>query len=86
MQRPFEVYNDITGRVVSYAISYSDSASGAIFSSNIVNATSCEDRVCSDEFDIESSLCTPSSDINVTISATTNLGEGPESNPVKEGV
>lgn len=54
-------------------------------SNYIVEATSCMGGICYDEFNISSSLCQSSADINVTVIAITNVGEVPESNPVKEG-
>ena len=91
MQTPFAIYNGstvsegINGSTTSYTINYSDSSTGEVCNSNEINSTSCVGGVCSDEFDVSSSLCTPSSDINVTVSAMTNLGEGPGTNPIKEG-
>jgi hypothetical protein len=82
----FFIYEDIIGSATSYTIKYFDSATGAICGLHSINATSCISEVCSNEFEISSSLCTPSSDINVTVSAVTILGEGPQTNPTKEGL
>lgn len=85
MQSSFFIYEEMTGSATSYIIRYLDSATGAICGSRFINTTSCMGGVCSNEFEISSSLCTPSSDINVTVSAVTSLGEGPQTKPVKEG-
>ena len=67
-------------------IYYSDSDTGALCGSKEVNPLSCSDRICSDEFDVSLlSSCQPSADINVTVSAVTNLGEGPSTIPIVEG-
>ena len=80
------IYPGITGSTISYNVTYSNSASGRICgSNNIVDATSCIDGICCDEFNISSSLCQSSADINVTVIAITNVGEAPKLNPVKEG-
>ena len=85
MQSTFFIYEEITGSAILYTVKYLDSATGTTCGSHSVSATSCMGGVCSDEFEISSSLCTPSSDINVTVSAVTNLGEGPQTNSIKEG-
>ena len=64
---------------------YSDSNTAAICGSSKINSSFCENGVCSEEFDISSSLCRPSSDINVTVSVVTTLGEGPPTPPNREG-
>jgi hypothetical protein len=66
-------------------IYYFDSDTGEICYSNEINSMFCDNGVCIEEFDASSSSCQPSSDINVTVSAVTNLGEGPSTIPIKEG-
>ena len=86
-QRSFYIYPGINGSVISYTVNYMYLTSGNICGSNIINATSCIGGVCSVEFNISSrtSLCVISTDITVTVFATTNLGEGPGTIPIKEG-
>jgi hypothetical protein len=83
IQDPFVIYEDINGTATFYMIYYSDSDTGEMCGSNEIY---CDNGTCRGEFDISSlSLCRPSSDINVTISAVTNLGEGPSTIPITEG-
>ena len=84
-QEPFEIYDGVNGHATSYTTTYLDSALGTICGSNVINALSCSEEVCSDEFNISSSKCMASSDINITVHATTNLGDTPNSDPIKEG-
>ena len=84
-QNPFIVYEDINGTAISYMVYFSDSDTGAICGSKKVNSSFCDNGVCSEEFDASMSLCRPSSDINVTVFAVTNLGEGPSTIPIIEG-
>ena len=81
----FVISDEIDGYASSYTITYSDSASGRICGLDTFLASNCTESICSRVFEISSSLCTPSSDINVTVSATTNIGDGPRSKPIKEG-
>ena len=83
IQDPFIIYEGINGTIISYMVYYSDSDTEELCGSNKVY---CDQGTCSTEFDISSvSSCRPSSDINVTISAMTNLGEGPSTIPIMEG-
>lgn len=85
LQEQFEIYSGVNGYATSYTTTYLDSALGTICGSNVINALSCSEESCSDVFNISSSKCMASSDINITIFATTNLGETPKSDPIKEG-
>ena len=82
MQNPFIIYEGIDGSVISYTINYSDSNTGELCAST---SASCVGGVCGGGFDASSSSCRPSADINVTVFAVTNLGEGPPTVPVMEG-
>lgn len=84
VQSPFDVYDGIQGNATSYTVTYSDSASGIVCSSETILASNCLGGFCSSTFEISSSKCPGSSDINVTVFATTNLGDGPETNPITE--
>ena len=48
-----------------------------------IPASTCGSEVCSDWFDIASSLCAQSTNVTVTASATNLLGEGPPSQPIE---
>ena len=83
IQDPSIIYKGINGTVISYMVYYSDSDTGELCGSNEIY---CDKGTCSGEFDISSaSSCRPSSNINVTIFAVTNLGEGPSTIPIMEG-
>ena len=82
MQGPFMIHEGVNVSATSYMIKYSDASTGELCGST---SNSCVGGVCSEEFKIASSLCRPSADINVTVSAVTNLGEGPPTNPILEG-
>lgn len=58
---------------------------GVYYGSDTILASRCVDGSCSSSFEIFSLKCLPSSDINVTVFATSIIGDGPTSNPVKEG-
>ena len=67
-------------------IYYLDSDTGALCGSKEVNSSFCSNGICTEEFDVSLlSSCRPSADINVTVSAVTNLGEGPSTIPIIEG-
>ena len=85
IQTPFIIYEDINGTAISYMVYYTDSDTGALCGSKEVNSSFCNNGICSDEFNVSLSSCRPSSDINVTLSVVTNLGEGPQTSPIREG-
>ena len=85
MQNSFDIYDGIQGNATSYTVTYSDSESGSVCGSETVSASTCTSGFCSSKFEISTSQCPVSSDINVTVFATTNLGDGPKTSPVKEG-
>ena len=64
---------------------YSDSTSGSNCASATIPTSSCRGRMCSHIFEVSSSFCLPSADINVTVFATNILGEGQYSIPVTTG-
>lgn len=84
-QGSFDIYSGIQGNAISYTVTYSDSNSGRVCDSETFSASNCTSGFCSSTFEISTSLCPVSSDINVTVFATTNLGDGPKTNPIKEG-
>ena len=79
------IYDGINGSAISYSVNYLDSISGGVYGSDKILASSCVDGSCSSSFEISSLMCLPSAGINVTIFATFVIGDGPASNPVKEG-
>ena len=85
IQDPFIISEDIDGVIISYIVYYSDSNTGAICGTSKINSSFCDSGICIEEFNVTSLLCRPSSDINVTVSAVTNLGEGPSTIPIMEG-
>ena len=57
--------------------------SGVSCGSAAVPASSCVDEVCRRSFTYEETSCSsPSTDINITISAANILGAGPPSDPI----
>ena len=85
IQDPFIIYEDINGTAISYMVYYSHSDTGEMCHSREIDSSSCDNGIYSEEFNVLSSLCRPLSDINVTVSVVTNLGEGPQTDPIKEG-
>ena len=73
----------------SYRIVYSGSDSAKPCDNQIVPPSDCNDEVCHIEFNVTSSKCgNEQSDgpkIYVAVYVTTNLGDGPMSDLVKEG-
>ena len=79
-------FNEITyGSIFAYTIIYSDSTSGSSCGLATIPASSCRGRMCSHIFEVSSSFCLPSADINVTVFATNILGEGQFSIPLTTG-
>ena len=83
IQALFNITDGFDGSATSYTISYTDLTSGYICGSTTIPASACENGVCSDWFDISSSLCTQSTNITVTAFATNLLGDGPPSQPIQ---
>ena len=50
-----------------------------------IDFLACNNGICSGVLSNTSSSSCQSSDINVTVTAVTNLGEGPPTNPIMEG-
>ena len=59
-----------------YNINYTNSTSGELCNSVTIPASSCTNGVCNHEFDISSSLCSPSTALSVTVFASNILGDG----------
>lgn len=68
-------------------VTYSDVASGRVCDLKTIpaNSSGCSSGVCSDEFNVLSSLCPQSSNITATVFVVTNIGNGVESNTITEG-
>ena len=71
----------------SYNISYKHSSTGNICSPvAVIPASACLDSgVCRHVFEVSSSYCHPSTDITVTVTATSMLESGEESDPITIG-
>ena len=67
--------------MVSHTITYSDATNGNICGTAIIPSRLCEEGVCSHIFEV-TSLCINSTSINVSVSATNILGDGPQTDPV----
>ena len=85
LQSRFNISDDFDGSATSYAITYSDSASGRTCGSATIPADTCSNGVCKDVFDVFHSNCPRIGGINVTVNAVNILGSGPESNMVMNG-
>ena len=65
---------------------YTDSASEEICDSAAIPAASCANGSCVDYFEASSSLCSSSTNIDVSIVASNILGNGATSSPLVQGV
>ena len=82
-QPPFALSDGIDGSALSYTLVYNNSVSGNGCGSATIPASSCVDQVCRHSFTYDESGCSsPSTDINITISAANILGIGPPSEPI----
>ena len=82
-QPSFFISDEIDGSAILYSLAYNNSVSGVSCGSATVPASSCVDEVCRHSFTYEESSCgSPSTDINITISAANILGVGPPSDPI----
>ena len=59
-----------------YNINYTNSSSGELCNSVTIPASSCANSVCNHEFDVSSSLCSPSTTLLVIVFASNILGDG----------
>ena len=76
-QVPFNITAGTDGSAISYTITYIDSISGSICGLTSIAASSCGSRICTDWFDLSSSMCKNSSNITVAAFATNVFGDGP---------
>ena len=83
LQEPVTISDGFQNHIISYNISYSDSATGNICSqTTTIPAVTCYNRICIDLFDISSSFCHPSTNITISVLATSMLGPGQSSDPL----
>lgn len=86
MQQPFIGSSGGKVSVLSYTIIYSASNFGNICESATISASSCDQyHICEHIFEVSTSSCQPTTDIDVTIFADSTNGRGPTSNPLKRG-
>ena len=79
------IFAKVDESVGSYNITFSDSKTGKTCGCVVIPVSLCADRVCSHMFDVlSSSLCSNSTDINVTVSADSH--DHPMTNPIKIGL
>ena len=82
-QPSFALSGGIDGSALSYTLVYNNSVSGDGCGSATIPASSCIDQACRHSFTYDESDCSsPSTDINITISATNILGIGLPSEPI----
>ena len=73
----FFITDTISGSTTNYIISYSDSS--------VQNLTAYVDDTYEYTIDVTSSVCSASSDVDVTVAAANRLGFGPSSEPITIG-
>lgn len=76
--------NDLSGSVTSYDVTYSRSMFKA--SINPSQFVSCEGDLCSYLVNVPSSVCSPSTDVDVSIAAVNRIGQGSPSDAVTVGM
>ena len=85
-QDAFNISDGIDGSATSYTVQYSDSVYGYKCGSATIPASGCQGSICTHVFDVSSSSCPSSADVNITVSATNILGEGLSSVPMSIGI
>ena len=87
IQEPFITSDEIENAIISYTITYSDSnLDTTCWSRDMQPSLFCEGGVCRDTFDITSSHCPPSADINISVSAISTYGKARlNQHPLKRG-
>ena len=76
-----DISESIGGSPVSYTIIYSDTNTGQVCHTANISHSDCEEGMCGHVFPLSLSNCDPCADINVTVFATSILGDGPVSDP-----
>ena len=76
MQAPFSISSVIDGSTMFYNINYTNSTSGELCGSVTIPSSLCANDVCIHEFNISSSLCSPSTALSVIVFASNILGDG----------
>ena len=69
-----------------YTVIYSSQSTLVDTSSISVESLSCKDNVCNFTASVPSSVCSPSSDINVAVSRVNRIGQGQSSDGVTIGI
>ena len=80
------ISDTISGSASSYTIVYTDSIFGTVCGQAEIDSTSCESELCQHLFDSLTSECSATSNIEISVSATNALGEGPSSPPILRGL
>ena len=70
------ITNDVSGPITDYSVTYLEQFN--VIQSSLVESEPCDDDVCNFMFEksVPSSICSSSSDINATVSATNRIGQG----------
>lgn len=78
LQGPFSISTAIDGSAMSYNINYTNSTSGESCGSAAIPTKSslCTNDLCTHEFNISTSLCSPSTALSVVVFASNILGDG----------
>lgn len=80
------IYSGIDGSAHNYTITYSDATFGSTCFTTTIPSSSCNNGMCSHDFDIASySVCPSTTSITVTVFGTNILGRGLTSVPVTKG-
>ena len=73
----FKITDEVAGSTLSYTLFYTNNNSDNVCGSAIIPAFSCNSGICRHEFDVNSSLLCPTSNVyNVSVFATNLLGNG----------
>ena len=87
LQPFFSIFDTISGSPDNYTVTYANSTFNNYCGLSIVEPENdCEEGVCTDVFEVASSYCSPSTDIDVTIFATNILGNGSRSKEASVGM
>ena len=80
IQKDFVLLADeATVLATSYTVNYSDSSSGETCGLSTIPASSCGETVCGNAFEVSSTSCFNFTNISVSVSALSRLGNGPAS-------
>ena len=80
------IADTITGAASSYTIVYTDSVFGTVCGGAEIDSALCERELCQHLFDSLTSECSATTNIEISVSATNALGEGPPSPSIFQGL